>query len=99
MGDLDGCSSATPQLWYPRRRSGSLRFNPSRRNGRGGLLKAIEGGRLETLHSLALAIGLREEEAFGLHWPDLDFNVGTLGCLRLQSRRSVTIRPARTESA
>jgi integrase len=41
-------------------------------------LKAIEGDRLEALYAAAVAIGLRQGEAFGLRWPDLDLDAGTL---------------------
>lgn len=40
-------------------------------------LKAIEGDRLEALYLVGLAVGLRQGEAFGLRWPDLDLDVGT----------------------
>jgi integrase len=41
-------------------------------------LEAIGGDRLEALYSVALAIGLREGEAFGLRWSDVDLDAGTL---------------------
>ena len=41
-------------------------------------LAAIRGHRLEALFSVALALGLRQGEALGLRWEDIDFGGGTL---------------------
>jgi integrase len=41
-------------------------------------LKAIKGDRLEALFSVALSLGLRQGEALGLRWQDVDFDAGTL---------------------
>ena len=41
-------------------------------------LKAAKGDRLEALWMLALATGLREGEALGLKWEDIDLKEGTL---------------------
>ena len=41
-------------------------------------LAAIRGHRLEALFSVALALGLRQGEALGLRWSDVDFASGTL---------------------
>jgi integrase len=41
-------------------------------------LQAIRSHRLEALFSVALALGLRQGEALGLQWEDVDFEVGTL---------------------
>lgn len=41
-------------------------------------LQAIRGQRLEALFSVALALGLRQGEALGLRWDDIDFAAGTL---------------------
>ena len=41
-------------------------------------LKQIKGGRLEALYTVALALGLREGEAFGLRWTDIDLEARTL---------------------
>ncbi|MGH2363442.1 MAG: tyrosine-type recombinase/integrase [Chloroflexota bacterium] len=43
-----------------------------------GMLDAISGDRLEALYSVALAVGLRQGEALGLHWDDVDLEEGTL---------------------
>ncbi|MBI4236302.1 MAG: site-specific integrase [Chloroflexi bacterium] len=37
------------------------------------LLEAVKGDRLEALFTVPLAIGLRQGEALGLRWPDVDF--------------------------
>jgi integrase len=42
------------------------------------LLEAVRGDRLEALYTVALAIGLRQGEALGLHWRDVDLDDGTL---------------------
>lgn len=41
-------------------------------------LDAIKGDRLEALYSVALTIGLRQGEALGLRWQDIDLQLGTL---------------------
>ena len=41
-------------------------------------LDKIAEGRLEALYSAALAVGLRQGEALGLRWPDVDFEARTL---------------------
>ena len=41
-------------------------------------LKAAEGDRLEALYSVALAVGLRQGEALGLRWQDVDLEKGEL---------------------
>jgi integrase len=41
-------------------------------------LGAIRGHRLEALFTVALALGLRQGEALGLGWKDVDFAAGTL---------------------
>jgi len=41
-------------------------------------LRAIRGHRLEALFSVALALGLRQGEALGLRWEDVDFSANTL---------------------
>jgi len=42
------------------------------------LLDALRGHRLEALYSVAVAMGLRQGEALGLRWEDVDFDEGTL---------------------
>jgi integrase len=41
-------------------------------------LKSIQGDRLEALFTVAVSIGLRQGEALGLRWSDVDFEAGTL---------------------
>ena len=41
-------------------------------------LDSIKGDRLEALYSVALAVGLRQGEALGLQWRDVDLNKRTL---------------------
>jgi len=41
-------------------------------------LQAIKGNRLEALYTLALACGLRQGEALGLQWDDVDLERGSL---------------------
>lgn len=42
------------------------------------LLDAVKGDRLEALYSVAMALGLRQGEALGLHWADVDLKAKTL---------------------
>lgn len=41
-------------------------------------LEAVKGDRLEALYSVALSLGLRQGEALGLRWDDVDLENGTL---------------------
>ncbi len=41
-------------------------------------LGAIKGDRLQALYSVALTMGLRQGEALGLRWQDVDLQLGTL---------------------
>jgi hypothetical protein len=51
----------------------SLTFDQAR-----SLLEAVRGDRLEALYTVALTIGLRQGEALGLHWQDVDLGARTL---------------------
>jgi len=51
-----------------------------------GLLEAVRGDRLEALFTVALALGLRQGEALGLRWPDIDLEAGTLSVQRSLQR-------------
>jgi integrase len=42
------------------------------------LLATAKGDRLQALYSVALTLGLRQGEALGLRWQDIDFSAGTL---------------------
>lgn len=73
-------------------------------------LDAVRDDRLEALYSVAVSLGLRQGEALGLHWRDVDLDQGTLrvrvalqrvgGQARLvepksaQSRRTVAMPPS-----
>ncbi len=50
------------------------------------LLEAARGDRLEALYTVALALGLRQGEALGLRWQDIDLHQGTL-TVRYQLQR------------
>src|SRR5437016_10945619 len=41
-------------------------------------LTSIRGDRLEALYSVALTMGLRQGEALGLRWQDVDLDMGYL---------------------
>jgi integrase len=41
-------------------------------------LAAVQGDRLEALYTVAVALGLRQGEALGLRWADVDLDAGTL---------------------
>lgn len=62
-------------------------------------LSAIRGHRLEALFSVALALGLRQGEALGLRWEDIDFDGGTIR-VRNQLQRiggKLTLVPPKTD--
>src|SRR5712691_4633755 len=50
------------------------------------LLDAVKGDRLEALYTLALAVGLRQGEALGLWWEDVDLAAGTISVKRALQR-------------
>jgi len=50
------------------------------------LLAAVRGDRLEALFTVALAAGLRQSEALGLQWGDIDLDAGTLSVQRTLQR-------------
>ncbi len=64
-------------------------------------LAAIRGHRLEALFSVALALGLRQGEALGLRWQDVDFGANTLR-VHYQLQRiggKLTLVPPKTEKS
>jgi len=52
-----------------------LAFNPEQA---ARFLDAVKGDRLAALYTVALSLGLRQGEALGLRWQDIDFDSGTL---------------------
>lgn len=50
------------------------------------LLKAVRGNRLETLYTVAVALGLRRGEILGLRWEDIDLDAGMLQVKRALQR-------------
>jgi integrase len=50
------------------------------------LLQAARRDRLEALYSVALALGLRQGEALGLKWSDIDLDAGVLRVRRASQR-------------
>ena len=50
------------------------------------ILTAVEGDRLEALFTVALAVGLRQSEALGLRWSDIDLRTGRLSVGRALQR-------------
>ena len=64
-------------------------------------LAAIRGHRLEALFSVALGMGLRQGEALGLRWDDIDLTAGTLRVRHQLQRvdgRLVLVPPKTTKS-
>src|SRR5260370_12756259 len=54
----------------PRARRAEVRpFTPDEARA---FLVAVQGDRLQALYTVALALGLRQGEALGLRWPDVD---------------------------
>lgn len=56
-------------------------------------LDAVRDDRLQALYAVALALGLRQGEALGLRWRDIDLDAGTLQvCVALQHVRGAPAR-------
>lgn len=63
------------------------------------LLAAADGERLEALYWLAISLGLRQGEIFGLRWTDIDLEKGTLSVRKqLQYRRVMDVTAADIEA-
>ncbi len=62
------------------------------------LLEAARGDRLEALYSVALALGLRQGEALGLQWDDVDLEDGVLHVRQqlLRTNRKLVLAPVKT---
>jgi len=56
------------------------------------LLNAVSGHRLEALFTVALGLGLRQGEALGLRWQDIDLDGGTLRVVHQLQRISGTLQ-------
>ena len=52
----------------------------------GAFLDTVRGDRLEALFTVALAVGLRQGEALGLQWGDVDLSAGTISVHRALQR-------------
>src|SRR5262249_54948018 len=63
------------------------------------LLEAVRGHRLEALYTVALAIGLREGEALGLRWQDVDLEAGRLSVRVALQRIEGKLRMEEVKSA
>ena len=64
-------------------------------------LTACKGNRLEALFTVALAMGLRQGEALGLRWEDIDFESGVLRVRRSLQRinRKLVLDELKTKSS
>jgi integrase len=64
-------------------------------------LRAVQGDRLEALYTVALALGLRQGEALGLQWTDIDFDAGKLHVRRTLQRVDGELRflPPKTKKS
>lgn len=59
-------------------------------------LQVVQGNRLEALYGVAIALGLRQSEAFGLRWQDVDLDRGLLTIryqLRVVNRTPTFVEP------
>ena len=62
-------------------------------------LAAIKGDRLEALYSVALTMGLRQGEALGLEWQDVDLELGYLRINKQLQRHDGTFQLVPTKTA
>ena len=66
------------------------------------LLDTVKGDRLEALYAVALALGLRQGEALGLRWQDVDLDTGTLrvrvSLQRLSGQPPILVEPKTRQS-
>ncbi len=74
-------------------------INPLTPNEARSFLAGIRGHRLEALFSVALALGLRQGEALGLRWQDVDFTAGTIRVYQQLQRigGKLTLVPPKTD--
>lgn len=78
-----------------------MQINPLTPDEARSFLAAVRGHRLEALFSVALALGLRQGEALGLRWDDIDFTAGTLRVSHQLQRidSKLTLVPPKTEKS
>lgn len=71
---------------------------PITREDAAKLLAAARGDRLEALYSVALALGLRQGEALGLQWADVDLEGGVLHVRQqlLRTKGKLVLAPVKT---
>src|SRR5262249_51095981 len=62
-------------------------------------LDTVRGNRLEALYSVALTMGLRQGEALGLRWEDVDLDAGTLQVRRQLQRVGGQLQPVAVKTA
>ncbi len=62
------------------------------------ILAAVAGDRLEPLYALTLALGLRQGEALGLTWDDVDLDAATLTVRRTLQRSAHQYRFEETKT-
>lgn len=63
------------------------------------LLAHVRGDRFEALYTVALALGLRQGEALGLRWSDVDFETATLAVRQALYRAGGEVRFVEPKSA
>jgi integrase len=63
------------------------------------LLRAIQGDRLEALYTVAIALGLRQGEALGLRWQQVDLEHGTLSVSEALQRINGTLQLVELKTA
>ncbi|MFI5283527.1 MAG: tyrosine recombinase XerC [Candidatus Dormibacterales bacterium] len=65
------------------------------------LLAAARGDRLEALYSVALSLGLRQGEALGLQWDDVDLEAGVLHVRQqlLRTKGKLVLSPTKTKKS
>ncbi len=63
------------------------------------LLETVRGDRLEALYTVALAMGLRQGEALGLRWDDIDLDAGVLTVQATLQRVNKTFTLAEPKTA
>jgi integrase len=78
QGTRDGILARNVAALVRAPRANRFEINPLTAEQARWLLKHVQGDRLEGLYTVALALGLRQGEALGLAWTDVDLVAGTL---------------------